>query len=511
MNLQNWILGIIIALLCGCAQIRSVEGGPKDNQPPKLIRESTPNQAIHWRESELSFEFDEYIQLEDVQNQIIISPEIKPFPLIKIKGKSVLISWEQPLAENTTYTFQFGEAIVDITENNPTTLERVYSTGSFLDSLQLAFNVKNAWERASLDHGTLLLLKQPFHPDSTLKIAYQKKVENDTTVFRYLPSASFYVVAFNDNNKDGQWTSGEWIQWMDEPVQSQWKCDTIRLAVAPLHQNLTSLIDAQVDSIGVAKWYWPESYLPTITHADNFKGVQWKDHDTLYYALKGTPDDGSHTIKIQWNNGEQDSLAIPFFMTAIENFKWKNHLSTPLLIGEKINIPIHFLLDSLDTDRLRWSLDNKKSTGKILLENHTIQIIPGEKKKGDFALTLLPQSCFSNGVAWPNDTIDFKYKIQTPEEWGSIQWKFIPQPTTGYFSLENEKGIKVEFPIAEWPKTMNLPAGKYQLRWIEDTDQNLHWTAGDFNVQRHAEQVSKFPELIQVRANWTQEVRWDLK
>ena len=52
---------------------------------------------------------------------------------------------EDTLQENTTYSFNFGQSIVDFNEGNPNDyLSYVMSTGPFIDSLQMAGIVDDA-------------------------------------------------------------------------------------------------------------------------------------------------------------------------------------------------------------------------------------------------------------------------------------------------------------------------------------------------------------------------------
>ncbi|MCK7536284.1 MAG: Ig-like domain-containing protein [Marinilabiliales bacterium] len=51
-------------------------------------------------------------------------------PDIRLKGKSLLVSWDEELADSTTYTFYFQDAIRDNNENNPIpNYQYVFSTG----------------------------------------------------------------------------------------------------------------------------------------------------------------------------------------------------------------------------------------------------------------------------------------------------------------------------------------------------------------------------------------------
>ncbi len=97
---------------------------------------------------ELRLDFDEYVNLKDIQKQLIISPPIKNIKKIipsNLANKYVLIQWGDTLQANTTYSFNFGNAIVDNNEGNILPyFNFAFSTGEKLDSLYLAGTAQNA-------------------------------------------------------------------------------------------------------------------------------------------------------------------------------------------------------------------------------------------------------------------------------------------------------------------------------------------------------------------------------
>ena len=58
-------------------------------------------------------------ELKELNQKLIISPPLNERPEIGIKGKSVRIKLKEELNPNTTYTFNFFDAIVDNNEENP--------------------------------------------------------------------------------------------------------------------------------------------------------------------------------------------------------------------------------------------------------------------------------------------------------------------------------------------------------------------------------------------------------
>ena len=125
-----------------CATIVSPTGGPKDITPPKMLSSQPSDLSTNFNGNKIVLNFDEYIELKTPEKYLLISPPLKDLPDIKIKGHSVVIKLEDSLRVNTTYNFYLGDAIVDISENNPfANFNFAFSTGPDIDSLSLSVNI----------------------------------------------------------------------------------------------------------------------------------------------------------------------------------------------------------------------------------------------------------------------------------------------------------------------------------------------------------------------------------
>lgn len=133
---------LIVAILIYSCQVVPLTGGDKDETPPKELKSSPENKSIHFAAKTITIEFDEFIRLQNLQQQLIVSPVMEEMPEISVKGKSLVIKLKEELMPNTTYSINFGNAIIDITENNPIpNYKYVFSTGDYLDSLSFSGNV----------------------------------------------------------------------------------------------------------------------------------------------------------------------------------------------------------------------------------------------------------------------------------------------------------------------------------------------------------------------------------
>ena len=140
----TWFFAVI--LFCwSCAQQGSPSGGPRDLDPPVPIETNPPNYSTRFEAKKIYITFDEYIVLDNVNQQLIVSPPMEEKPEVKLKKKTLIIEFEETLKTNTTYTFNFGDAIKDLHEGNKLqNYEYVFSTGDVLDSLSVRGILKYA-------------------------------------------------------------------------------------------------------------------------------------------------------------------------------------------------------------------------------------------------------------------------------------------------------------------------------------------------------------------------------
>ena len=98
-----------------CANPVSPTGGPRDKTPPVITEEVPVNYSTQFNLDRILVSFDEFVQLNDLNNQLIISPLMNEKPDINPKGKAIQIKFNEELKDHTTYTLFFGDAIVDFT------------------------------------------------------------------------------------------------------------------------------------------------------------------------------------------------------------------------------------------------------------------------------------------------------------------------------------------------------------------------------------------------------------
>ncbi len=143
---RRWGSALLIGgLVYSCASIGHLEGGPKDEMPPRFLTSTPLPGELQVTKKKFSIVFDEYLKLDKPGEKIVFSPPQIQQPEVKASGKRIIVSLQDTLIDNTTYTIDFGDAIQDNNEGNPLEgFTYTFSTGDHLDSLAILGTVLNA-------------------------------------------------------------------------------------------------------------------------------------------------------------------------------------------------------------------------------------------------------------------------------------------------------------------------------------------------------------------------------
>lgn len=183
-------------------------GGPKDTIPP-VITELYPAPGavnVQRQKTKLVLEFNEYVTVKDPKS-LFLSPPLEKMPKFKLKGKSVVVTFEGDLDSNKTYTLDVTNAIADNNEGNlfpGYTL--VFSTGDKIDSMMVTGIVQDCNTLQPLKGATVMLYKD--HADSAIFLKRpDAAVKTDEWGFFCLRNIQdtlyrmYAVIDENNNNK----------------------------------------------------------------------------------------------------------------------------------------------------------------------------------------------------------------------------------------------------------------------------------------------------------------------
>ena len=523
-NLVYILFSLII--LFGCAKRGTPTGGPKDSIPPVLVNASPKLNSTNFDSEEIRLTFDEWIKLDKVQDQLIISPplekssyEIKPLSGVT---KKVFLKFLDSLAPETTYTINFGNSIQDNNENNPLTFfSYTFSTGETIDSLYIRGNTKDAFSQESDEFISLQL----YRVDSLFK---------DSIIFKDKPT---YISNTLDstNYKFQNLKEGKYLLIALKDVDNNYFFDPFYDKIGFIDSLITlprdSVIDLKlfkeeteiiwdkphfINSEKIGFGYYGKLDLDkikiesNIPDSVNYVFIKEKETDTLNLWLSRNSFDSlnfslieTDTIKLTTVKFDRkrdsliDSLNIsPKTVNVI-------HLKESFKISS--NIPLNKIEDSLITIRDIDSLIIPFTTS-INDRLDEIDIDFEVSPSDDYSIFIKPRA-IKDIRGTENDTLQYNVVSQTLEDYGNVFLDVITNNDSKYILhlLDSNSNIIREFNNVNSNSTYifdYIRPGKYTFRLIEDLNSNDIWDTGNYLKQVQPEPVYYFPSELDVRANW---------
>lgn len=512
-----------------CARVGRPTGGEKDVLPPVTISASPDFESLNFEGNKIKINFDEYIKFDDLNKQLVISPPLKYSPDISPMGfpsKQIIIKIKDTLKPNTTYTLNFGNAITDNSEGNP--LKRfkyLFSTGDHIDSLEIAGTIQDAF-LSEPPHNISVLL---YEADSTFtdSIIFSRKPNYVTNTLdsigfslTNLKDGKYYLVGINDSNKNLLFDpKTEKIDFIENPIDVT--LDTIyKLNLFLEEPDFAVKNVSELSKNHIIVGY--EGNLDTTINALNDTNgnavnfISYKDEvrDSLHVWHKSVETDSLFiTIK------QKDSLvnfAQRLRSKEIDSIQLKKNIANTLHQRDSLFIISNTPIISIENDKI--SLIDKDSVVIPFRINRSnlpnkFHLDFDKKESTTYTLSMLPEA-ITDFLEQKNDSLQFKFNTKKIADYGTIDLEVVVENTNVIIELLTEKGELIAREFIDSTKKLNfrlLPPKKYQIRAIIDENDNNKWDTGSYLRKIYPEQVLYYPNIIEVRANWTISEVFNLK
>lgn len=207
---------IILGFLACCFVSRSCAntttppgGGPKDTIPPVIVKVTPEAYALNFplTGGKVAILFDEYTVVKEA-NDILLSPPMKKKPLSKVKGKSIVVTMQDTLMPDRTYTIDFGQALADNNEGNlAPRYVYTFSTGSEIDSMYLTGKVIDCQTLKPCPKILVAAYSDPSDSAcfNTFPDAASRTDEWGFFTLRNIKPADFRIIAFTDEDGDSKY------------------------------------------------------------------------------------------------------------------------------------------------------------------------------------------------------------------------------------------------------------------------------------------------------------------
>lgn len=257
-----WVVSSLCLLLTGCAN-RGIgpQGGPKDTIPPVVVKETPANGSNHFKDKKIEILFNEYLQLDNVQANLLVSPPQQVPPDVKAQGKKVVITMQEDLIDSTTYTLDFGNSICDYTEKNPIRgYQYAFTTGDRIDSLEVYGVVVNA-EDLNPVSGVLVGLHANLSDSAFSTLPFTRIARIDSLGgfgVRNLRGGQYRLYALQDLSRDYRYQPGEGLAFVDSLVVPEYQVEIVRDTIwrdtlLVDNQTLDTITMGIVDSVRIVE------------------------------------------------------------------------------------------------------------------------------------------------------------------------------------------------------------------------------------------------------------------
>ncbi|MGS4345727.1 Ig-like domain-containing protein [Myroides odoratus] len=515
------VLVLCITCFSNCAKRGYISGGPMDTLPPVVLKSYPENYSINFDKNEIKIEFDEFIKLKNANQNLIVSPPLKNNPDISPMGspkKVMTIKLNDTLHPNTTYSFNFGDAITDNNEGNVLPqFKYIFSTGSYIDSLKLEGTIQSAHQLKTDNFVNVMLYDATTFKDSTIykeKPLYITNTLDSLTTFSIenIKAGTYYAVALKQKTNN----------YMFNPDQDKigFILDTI---VIPTDKKYNLVLFKSEEKFGAKrpaqisenKWYLPykgnkEGVTVKVSKNDSliqsiYTPLVGKDSlqlwfpkvvaDSLHIAVSKEDYSETFTVRPRVKMKEIDTLSVTAKNNNIdfnENFSLKS--TTPIATVNKSLIQI------ISKDSLPVSFEVQE-----IVAEQKIELLFEKNQEELYRIQLLPQA-LTDFFGHSNDTLSYTLKTTKHTDYGNLNLTLASvkrYPIIVELIDEQEKIYATQ--IIKEPQVVNfdlLPPRKYYVRIIYDDNQNGKWDTGYYWDKRQPEETFYSDEPIDVRANW---------
>jgi hypothetical protein len=558
----------LFLILQQCANPVSPSGGPRDLDPPVLVQSVPPLYTTNFDANQIRLTFDEFIELKGISQQLLISPPMEAPPAFRIRGKTLLIDLSEPLKENVTYTFYFGDAIVDMTENNPLQgFQYVLATGDILDSLSLEGSIVHASDNKPADRINIMLYLDnndtiPLDSLPYLVKPYFMTRSGKEGKFRLnnLPDQSFLLFALEDVNASLTYDQpNERIAFHDslvrpyfipraliglsgldttdqpEPLVPDIRPDPVEMFLFQEKDTVQKFIRA---SIVREKKLMVVFKLPSSTVGINALGVDdinnWsvresnKPGDTITLWLKNIPAD---TVFFEITDA---GLVLDTVRVVMQQETVSRKRRTDDFIADTINplqmtfprgapelnqsYSVTFEYPVIQYDPAKILLIELEDT---LQANFTFEddvrrraFISYTWKESTAYQIIIPDSSFHDLSGRSNDSIIRHFVTKSLADYGHLFMNItLKNPGKNHIIQLLQKDAVVREVQVKGDGRIGfeyLNPGGYHLKVIYDDNGNGVWDTGKYSTGLQPERVAYFPDEVMIRVNWDVIEDWEL-
>ena len=550
---------LTVLVLAGCAN-RGVgpQGGPKDSIPPMAVKSVPENGAVNFTGKRIEITFNEYIQLDNISANLLMSPPQQRPPDVKARGKRVLIQFADSLRDSTTYTIDFGAAICDYTEKNPVHgYSFGFSTGPTIDTLETTGVVLDA-ENLKPMKGIIVGIHENLSDTAFTTMPFLRIARTDSSGYYRIGNmhaGTYRLYAVDDVSRDYRLTPGESIAFAEQTLSvtapdttaadSLVHGDTLYL-FKPHQQRLymqrttrderhrirltfssspdsLPVIRPLIDSLRYNMYFSPHHDTVTIWLLDSasirpdslYFEVHYRRTDSLYHLEWATD-----TVLGRWRAPRLSAKAQEAQERQRRNrrLELKSNASKKFEIYDTLRLEAATPLALIREEAIHLYERKEKDTTvypvPFTIAPHDTMpmqlLFIAPLKPGKQYELCLDSAALEDVYGVTHIAGSYPLTVKTPEDYSTIRVKIEPfDPRMRIQVLDvKEKVLREQSAEPDGTLFRYLKPDAYFLRMYRDSNGDGQWTTGSWEDKRQPEKVYTNQTKIQTKSNWDFEETW---
>ncbi|MFV0230442.1 Ig-like domain-containing protein [Empedobacter falsenii] len=533
------LLMLTILTVISCARQGSPTGGPKDETPPVFLKAAPDTLAtnVDVNLQEATINFDEYIILKEYSKNVVVSPSFQIPPIVTpqaLAKKNISIKFQEPLLPNTTYSFNFGDAVQDFNENNKlSNFQYVFSTGSFIDSLKVTGHVNSSYDFKLPEKILVGLYKvDSAYTDSVVlqKKPYYIARANDKGAYQlnYLASGKYKLIAFEDKVENVMYDYGkERLAFHNEAIElnSNQAINLNLFNQKPAYRKPEASF--KQEGLIVFKTTGATEDVTITPVGKEFKSAyieKFPKQDSINFWFNPKVDTISgRSAKLKFNvqhKDQIDSISALYSKSNVERkLEFKALNDQKLAPNKTFKIQANAPIKSLDLTKIHVFKDTVSIPFNVSIDTinaQNLNFVFDKNLDEKFEVNIYPNA-LTDVLGEKNDTLAYPIKMGTRGDFGHLKLTLQNTPSKPFILqfLKADQNFTVLEEIYN-PANKNyfefnfIEPGEYLFRLLVDENTNGKWDTGDYLSGKQPEPIYLYPEPIKVRAMWEATETWVL-
>ena len=576
MQLRHFNIILLALVLASCAN-RGIgpQGGPKDSIPPVPVRSVPEMGATNFNGKRIEVTFDEYIQLNNIGSNLLMSPPMQTPPDVRARGKRMIVNFQDSLYDNTTYTIDFGEAVCDFRERVPLKGYSFYfSTGDEIDTLEYTGRVYDA---SSLNpmQGILVGIHRDLSDTAFTRHPFLRIAKTDAQgYFRIgnIHPGTYRLYAVDDFGRDYRLTPGEAYAFAEEPItivppdtldtignagpqaalflfkEAQEKLYLQRSTRDEQHRivfffssspdslpAIRALRPSETDSAkSDSAWIDPSPYIHMAYTAHMDTVTLWLTdsiaikQDSIFLETRYRRTDS--VFNLEWYTDTIRAIFRAPRLTAkakeqqdrknrLRRLELKSNARKGFEIYDTLRLACSTPIYALEPDSMR--LVKKVDTVETLVP---FTIMPydtlpmelrfwADLQPGESYELRIDSGAMHDVYGITHIAGSYALTVKTPADYSTLRVKLNPFEPKARIQVLNAKDQVIrELPATEEGALFEyLKPDTYYMRLYLDENGDGKWTTGSWEEKRQPEPIYYFPGKVQTKSNWDFEEEWDYR